>query len=183
MSELVPYDLKSFEAVFKEYYSSLLIYAMNSLRDRSEAEDIVQEVFYSFWKSRDSIEISYSIKSYLFGAVKRQCQNKLRHRMVIDKYEAAIKASHKDVSIDPEEVFKNKELRHSIKVSVDNLPEKARKVFVMNRYEGKKYQEIASELNISLKTVEAHMTRALKKLRAALTEYAFFILITLSIHG
>ncbi|WP_109831492.1 RNA polymerase sigma-70 factor [Reichenbachiella versicolor] len=183
MSFTTQRDLGAFEKIFKEYYSSLLVYGIRMVGDRSEAEDVVQEVFFSYWNQKDKVEISHSVKSYLFGAVKRKCQNRLRHQMVVSKHQSELVKSPAVLSLNPEEILNNEELSKRINHCIDELPEKGRQVFRMNRYEGKKYKEIAEELNISIKTVEGHMTNALKKLRMALAEYAFLLFLIMVNYG
>ena len=79
--------LDDFEGIFKAHYSGLVVYAFKILQNYNEAEDVVQEVFFSYWKKRATVELTSTLKSYLYGAVKRQCQNKNRHAIVVHKYE------------------------------------------------------------------------------------------------
>ncbi|MFY0652003.1 MAG: RNA polymerase sigma-70 factor [Cyclobacteriaceae bacterium] len=182
MTRLNIADLTSFESLFRAYYSNMVIYAFKFLRKKEEAEDLVQEVFFSLWKKKDTIELKSSLESYLFGAVKRQCQNKLRHDKVVRKY-ANNFAISSNQSQDPYSTLVGEEMESVIKNTLDELPDQSKKIFVMNRFESKKYKEIAKELSISVKTVEAHMSKVLKLFRMKLSQYqaSIVLLITMII--
>lgn len=169
-------ELDDFEAIFKTHYSGLVVYAFRILENYNEAEDVVQEVFFSYWKKRATVELTSTLKSYLYGAVKRQCQNKIRHAMVVHKYESGVSAEVK-FGENPHDQLIGSEMEEVIKKTLDGLPDKTKKIFVMNRFESKKYKEIAKELSISLKTVEAHMGKVLKLLRLSLSHHLYMILL------
>ena len=162
-------DLEEFEILFRKHFQNMVLYAYKFLYDYNEAEDIVQDVFFSFWQKRNDLDIK-AVDSYLFAAVKHQCQNNIRHAKVVAKYEKF--ASYVESKTDtPHDAMVGLEVDNVIRKTLDELPDKSRKIFIMNRFESKKYREIADELSISMKTVEAHMGKVLKLLRLNLSQY------------
>lgn len=137
---------------------------------------MVQDVFFSYWKKGESLEIKLSLESYLFGAVKRQCQNRLRYSMVVQKYESSM-FGNESVAEDPYNQLIGNEIEDVIKNILNRLPDKTRKIFELNRIESKKYREIADELKISIKTIEAHMGKVIKLLRLSLSHYIYMIML------
>jgi RNA polymerase sigma-70 factor, ECF subfamily len=137
---------------------------------------VVQDVFFSYWKKGESLEIKLSLESYLFGAVKRQCQNRLRYSMVVQKYESSM-FGNESVAEDPYNQLIGNEIEDVIKNILNRLPDKTRKIFELNRIESKKYREIADELKISIKTIEAHMGKVIKLLRLSLSHYIYMIML------
>ncbi|MDN3547265.1 RNA polymerase sigma-70 factor [Mucilaginibacter aquaedulcis] len=161
-------DRLAFTELYNRYWDKLFTVAMNRLDDEHEAEEAVQEVFLSVWQRRSTLQLTHSVNTYLSVAVKYRIINHLdkqyRKRRHID---------HLTISA-PREVdstsqwLSEKELRRQLEQSINNLPEKCRIVFLLSREEQKTNAEIAAELNIAEKTVEAHMTKALSTLRQTL---------------
>ena len=158
-------DIGQFESLFRSTYSSLVNYARSILKDKDTAEEIVQDLFYVLWRDREKIKILSSLNGYLFRAVYNKSMHYIEHQKVVDKYAGkAVKGMGID-PIDPVEVLKYKELNEKIANIIGKLPERCGKIFCMSRFEGLKYSEIAEELSISVKTVEANMGKALKVFR------------------
>lgn len=158
--------IKAFEFLYSEYYNELCVFAQSLVRASDEAEDIVQNVMISLWEKRATLTISKSLKSYLYRAVYNGFVNLYRKKrkeitaLHEVRYQAMMVFSELDNSvIEKKMVFLNAE--------IDKLPKKCREIFVMSKKQGLKYREIAEELQISIKTVEAQMSRALKKINAA----------------
>ena len=156
----------------------LVGFAFQYVDDGDIAEDLVQEVFGNIWKSANDLTIRTNEKSYLFGAVRNACMNHLRHQKVKATYETE---SSKQLFMNQENFLEMDELQEKVNEVLNNLPEKRRKIFELSRFEDKKYHEIADELNISIKTVETQMSRALKAMRKALDSYLFCLILLLSI--
>jgi len=169
--------LDRFEALFNKHFGDLVAYAFRFLENKEEAEDVVQEVFFSLWKKRESLVIQTSIESYLLSAVKHACLNKFRHNKVKIAYRKNIKYDNGEVKITPHNQLVHKELESLIESSLADLPERSLKIFTMNRYDRKKYREIADEMSISIKSVEAHMSRVLKHLRLKIGNYITIMLL------
>jgi len=175
-------DAKSLELLFRRLYPRLVSYANKYLNNTDEAEEIVQEVFFRIWKDREKLDDRKSINGYLFKAVKNNCFNLLQHWKVENKYADLINYVYQSL---PEEnnAYENfiaQELEIDFQKALHHLPVECRKIFELSRFEGLKYQEIAVKLNISIKTVETQMSRALQKMRLQLKEYlAIIILLSL----
>lgn len=166
-------DIKAFESIFKLYYSPLCLYATSITGQEEVAEEIVQELFYIFWKEKESLPILRSIKNYLYGAVRNRSLQYLEHRQVRQRYQQTVMAeeSPETESDTPQDQLEYKELKNLINRALGKLPERRLRIFQMHRFEGKKYTEIAIQLSLSVKTVEAEMTKALYTLRKEIENY------------
>ncbi|MFC3199979.1 RNA polymerase sigma-70 factor [Parapedobacter deserti] len=157
-----------FEETFKSNVKALHAYAYTILREDGAAEEIVQNVFLKLWENRKRMAIHTSLKAYLYKSVYHESLNYLKHLQVRRKYmEEAMANLRQQV---PDEA-PDEELQRQLGEALSQLPEKCRTVFQMSRFEDFKYQEIADKLGISLKTVEAHMGKALKLLRLRLADF------------
>jgi RNA polymerase sigma-70 factor (ECF subfamily) len=163
---------QNFEGLFKEYFPSLMAFARKILGDEEEAREVVQQVFINLWEKRAALDLSTSLKSYLFTSVHNRSLNVIRDRKKFSSAEMPDVAGEWDVSAQIESM----ELEGKIREGIDSLPEKCREVFELNRFEGLKYSEIAAKLGISVKTVENQMSKALKILREQLGKYLMMIL-------
>jgi len=157
-------DKDSFEKLFREYFPPLISFARKILVDEDDAREVVQNVFVSLWEKRKEIDLSTSLKSYLFTSVHNRSLNVIRDRKKFSSEELPDKAGDWDVSAQIESM----ELEEKINGALQALPEKCRKIFELNRFDGLKYSEIAAQLKISIKTVENQMSKALKILREKL---------------
>ena len=165
-------DIKAFENIFRHYYSPLYLYAFSITGRKEIAEEIVQELFYIIWKERESIHISGSVKSYLYKATKNQSLKYLEHVTVEERYSENIR-NKKGISSEPiaQEQLEYQELEEIINRTFRKLPERRLQIFRMHRMEGKKYKEIAEGLSLSVKTVEAEMTKVYKALKNEIEKY------------
>ena len=160
-----------FEALFKAHYSSLCSYANHFLKDTWASEEVVQEVMFKIWVNRESLLITTSMKSYLFRAVRNGCMNVLKHINIREDYKSMRELDNTENQISGEDEMIVSELELKIRQAIDRLPLERRKVFIMSRYDGMTYSQIAEVLGISVKTVENQMGKALKTLRADLSDY------------
>jgi RNA polymerase sigma-70 factor, ECF subfamily len=174
-------DEKVFEGIFREHYSGLASFALKYVKDTEIAEEIVQELFSDMWIKTDLLKIKTSVKSYLFGAVRNACLNYIKHQKVEQKY--ADRTRYVAPVGESTDFLELEELKEKIAIAMDKIPEKCREIFELNRFEGKRYKEIADELNLSLKTVENQMGKALKIMREELGEYLPAVLLFLFLHG
>jgi RNA polymerase sigma-70 factor (ECF subfamily) len=158
-------NIGQFESLFRSSYASLVNYAKTILKDTDTSEEIVQDLFYVLWRDRKKLNITTSLKGYLFRAVYNKSMHYIEHRKVVHKHAIETKTSISINPDDPAETLKYKELHEKIAVIIAKLPERCARIFCMSRFEGLKYAEIADELSISIKTVEANMGKALKEFR------------------
>ncbi len=172
-------DEAVFELVFRKYYPALCGYALKYLNDQDQAEEIVQELFFNLWKKRDRILITGSLEAYLFRAVRNASFNSLKHFVIRDQYKMENERNRIEDEGNPGDPMVALELQVRIDQCIDELPPERRKVFMMSRYDGFKYREIAEKLGISVKTVEVQMGKALKDLRKALADYLPLLLMIL----
>ncbi len=165
-------DTSTFELLFKTYHPDLVRYATGIVGSVSDAEDLVEDCFYWIWEERHSIHVRKSIRSFLFSIVYNKCLNHLKKKKVHKNYEEHVKIHYLKKEINyPDTNLVSKELSKSIQQAIESLPEQCRFIFKLSRYEGKKYEEIAEMLNISINTVKKQMNRAITKLREDLSEY------------
>ena len=138
--------------------------------DASEAEEIVQDLFYALWEKRQTVRIDVSLKSYLYTAVHNRCLKYIRRRNVEKKYRSSKlgMAGQQETS---ESQSHPDELCEIFEKTMDALPPRCSAIFRMNRFEGLKYAEIAERLSLSVKTIESNMGKALKMLRRNLRDY------------
>ncbi|WP_439581135.1 RNA polymerase sigma-70 factor [Dyadobacter bucti] len=164
-------DEQAFEQTFRKYYPRLCNYACTLLKDEEESEEVVQTVFLTIWEKRADLEITLSLKSYLYRAVHNHCLNRFKH--------ASVREAHRDYTLNyiPQsyesvtEVIHASELEERIEKAVSTLPEQCQRAFRLSRFEELKYHEIAEQLGISIKTVENQIGKALKILRLELADY------------
>ena len=161
-------DQRAFEKLFKAHYESLCRFAFRFLKDTDQAEEIVQEVFCKIWEKRQSISFTSSFKAYLFTSIRNTCYNVHEHMKVRHQHQEHVIHTTSEVDTG---ILEEVDLEAKIEKSLDLLPEQCRKVFMMNRFEGLKYKEIAAQLGISPKTVENQMGKALKIMREQLKDY------------
>lgn len=160
-------DFKAYETIFRKYYQELYRFAYNYLRDQVPSEEMAQEVFLYIWEKREQIEIKTTLKTYLYSAIKNKCLNYIKYE-IPRKHE--LEESHLSLLIttQPEKEEDSEKIKKYIQEAIDQLPNKCRHIFVLSRNAGLTYEEIADEMEISVKTVENQMSIALKKLRERL---------------
>lgn len=162
-----------FEMVFKYYYSGLVVYADQIIKNTPVSEDIVQTVFLKLWESRQSLEIR-SIRSYFIQCVKNSSIDHLRSQEVKNKYSQQ-SIDYLQVEMQ-EDLWTKTELEEMINQAIDKLPPRCREIFLMSRMENLKIAEIAEKLMLSGRTIETQISKALKILRVELAEYLTVLL-------
>lgn len=165
-------DQAAFGELFARYGKVVYKMAYNRLRTRVAAEEIVQNLFISFWANRHTISVS-NISSYFFIAVKHKVLNIIESRIVQKKYWDYYKKFIPSEENATERAVEFNELLTAIEEKMDRLPEKSKEVFKLNRLEGHSIAEIANSLNLSEKAIQYHLTRSLKELRLQLKDYIF----------
>lgn len=151
-------------------------FAKKYLNDIDLAKEIVHEAFLKLWEKRKEMDTSKSVKSYLYTSVYNRSLNYIRDNKKFDKTEGKTELLERAENWDASNQMIAEEIQIKINQTLENLPEKCRKIFMMSRYEELKYKEIAEKLNISIKTVETQMSKALKALRNNLAKYMTILL-------
>ena len=170
---------ENFDSIYINNFSRLFLFAKEYVLFDEEAENIVQDIFLMLWEKRDALRVDVSLTAYLFTLVKNKCIDFLRHRMVEQMYSENVKHEYNEelnVKLFALESFDHnfsseEDIETLLRNAIDKLPERCRLIFIKSRIEGKKYKEIAEELNLSVNTVEGQISIALKKLREELKDY------------
>lgn len=170
-------DNQLLEQYFHEYFEVLHRYAYTLLKDNDDAKDVVQAVFAQLWKKRDSLTIRQSVRAYLYTATHNYCLNRIKSEKIRRSHHARFTANEDYTTTGEQEQLTLKELKNEVLSAMDTLPEKCREIFYKSRFEEKSYQEIAKELGISVKTVEAQMGKALRILRTILSGKTYWLVI------
>lgn len=171
-------NLEAFELFFRTNQPQLVSFANRFLDDWETARDIVQEIFLHLWENKEKLDITVSLRSYLYSAVKNQCVNTIKHKVVEQKYSSSVAAQFKEMEINyyqaTEESFQKMsatELANKIEQSISTLPEQCRLTFELSRNKGMKSADIAKKMDVSVRTVETQIYRALKVLKESLKDY------------
>jgi RNA polymerase sigma-70 factor (ECF subfamily) len=170
-----------FEELFRSHFKGLTHFAVTYVKDGEAAREIVQEAFINLWEKRTGIDLSKPVKSYLTTSVRNRCLNYLRDNKKFSSDLLAIEHASVNDYYEQSDKLVEAEIRDKIAGSIGELPEKCREIFVLSRSENMKYQEIADRLQISVKTVEAQMSKALQHLRGRLGEYLSILVFAISL--
>ncbi|MEO5976910.1 MAG: RNA polymerase sigma-70 factor [Chryseolinea sp.] len=173
-------DPQSLELLFRRMYPRLSAYARKFLNDTYESEEIVQELFYKIWVERDRLDENQSLSAYLFTSVKNRCLNALTTRKSRTKHAELMRYLYLNESSDftsSHNLLVAKELERDFEEALKDLPPECKRIFELSRFDGLRYKEIALQLNISIKTVETQISRALAKLRLQLREHMVTVLL------
>lgn len=160
-------DRHVFEKLYADYYEKLCVYLLSYVQDRDKVEDIVQDTFMSIWAKHDQIHITSSFKSYLYKAAHNRLVDLYRKKEKTDGVLSSYYHTALLRAVNLNEEHKQKRLRKLDKC-ISQLPERCRNVFVANKIDGLRYKQVASKFNISLKTVEGHVTRAYKLIKSCM---------------
>lgn len=170
-------DVATFEQVFKTNFKGLHSYAFSMIKDEDEAEEIVQQVFFKLWERNEKLDIAGPVNAYLYRAVHNESLNYLKHQKVKAGHQLHVAYSMKNEVELPSKKITATELENKIHTTLNELPEQCRTIFQLSRFSDLKYREIADRLNISVKTVENQMGKALKILRIKLADFLLLIVI------
>ncbi len=167
---------KEFEQLFKTYFKPLVNFANKFLNDIDQSKEIVHDVFVRVWEKRHEMDLDNSVKSYIYRSVNNRCLNYIRDNKKFLNNETTTEKPYSDNIIENLNAI---EIQAIINRTLDSLPERTKQIFMMSRYDNLKYAEIAEKLNISIKTVEANISKALKELRKNLKQFLALIIILL----
>ena len=181
-------DSGAFEDLFREQYPGLHEYAVFYVGESQLAEDIVQDVFLKIWETRNRLTIRSSFRGYLFRCVHNNCIQYLRHQVVKRNHLAEHQAKIEEAQLmnrlyfesGLSRLFKN-DIESVVNNTINELPEKTQEIFILSRHKFLKNSEIATKINLSEKSVEYHITKALDFLRKHLKDYLPVIFIYLEV--
>ncbi|MBC5641450.1 RNA polymerase sigma-70 factor [Parabacteroides sp. BX2] len=178
-----------FEDVYLSYFSKMKYFAKEYVISEEDAENIVQDVFVELWENKEMLNMHMNLIAYLFTTIKNKCLNHLRHKLVVqetanklqEEYTISLRMNLDSLETFDNNLFSDQDIEKLISRALDALPEKCRAIFIMSKIEGKKHNEIAQELNISINTVGSQIGIAYKKLRTELKDYLPILLFLFSL--
>lgn len=176
-------DQAAFTYFYEKYFNRIQTFCVQYIYDKDEAENLAQEALLHLWQSCESIDSINGIQSFLYTYAKSKCLNIIRHNKVKDRFKNdVLNVKENELNIEilnsiSFDTLELTELERIIHESINELPTKTREVFIKKRFENKKNAEIAEEMQVTLKAVEAHMTKALKILKTKLSDYLFLLFI------
>jgi RNA polymerase sigma-70 factor (ECF subfamily) len=177
-------DTIAFEQVFKANFKSLHAYAFTMLKDEMAAEEMVQNVFCKLWERTDNLSITGSLRAYLYRAVHNESLNYLKHLKIRSQHQLYVSHRMNQETDNAARTMQVKELEQKLQDALNELPEQCRTIFQLSRFEELRYREIADRLDISVKTVENQMGKALRLLRLKLVDFLPLIFLLLDLnHG
>ena len=176
-----------FESISEKFYGQLFVYAREYVLNVDVAHEMVQDTFLKLWEKRANLDDNTQLQSFLYRVTRNTCLNYLKHLAVQEKFRQFAKSRQIETHLNysalnhsSAELLISAELEEKINETIESLPPKCKQIFLMSRYEDKKYREIAEELGISIKTVENQIQKALKVLRKNLSEFITVIILLLS---
>lgn len=178
-------DEVAFKYFFHKFYNNIVGFCVQFIHNENDAKEIAQEAFLNLWNTKEKINSINGVSSFLYTFSKSKCLNILRHKKVKERYiNNTLNKKENNLHI---EVLQSlqfdtltfTELEKLIANSIDDLPEKTKEIFKRKRFQNKKNKEIAKEMDISIKTVELHFSKAIKVLKTKLAEYIYLILISI----
>ena len=170
----------AYEELFMTYYAQLVVFANKILGDEDLSREMVQDVFVMFYEKREVLNIHTSLKSHLYQTVRNRCLNEIKRNQIRREHHAGIFIDKKNEEAYFADKLQETELEARIFAIVESLPKKCKRIFEMSRFDGMSNQQIADKLELSKRTVETQISKALKILREHLKDYVsaviFFIL-------
>ena len=169
----------NFNELFSVYQNRFILFAISYVDNKEVAEDIVMDSFMYYWEKRKELADTSNIPGYILTTIKHKCLNYLKHELHIKKAHSEIKSHQCRVTelnissleaCEPQELLA-RELESLIMETLKGLPEPTRTIFIKSRLNNKTYKEIGYDLNISEKSIEYHLTKAVKILKKNLREY------------
>lgn len=158
-------DYTSYNKLFVRYYSRLCYYVYRILMDKEDAEDVVQELFFTLWNNRKKIEIGENVSSYLYRMAKNLALNHIRTET---NYRTALENREESPSYYEESPLESEEFRIALNNCINRLPDRCKEVLLLHRVKGLKQKEIADQLSISVKTIKNQIWSSLQRLKKCL---------------
>jgi RNA polymerase sigma-70 factor (ECF subfamily) len=164
-------DEAAFTQIYNLYWKKCFFASAQKLQNLAEAEELVQDIFLDLWKRREELNVTTCLSAYLSGCIKYKVINLLAKKQLASKYVQHAITTGNLSDFSTEQDLRLHELKHQLLKETSRLPEKCRIVFQMSREEGFSQKQIAHQLNISEKTVESHLSKALRNLRTGLAHF------------
>ncbi|MFK7906286.1 MAG: RNA polymerase sigma factor [Chitinophagales bacterium] len=178
LTRLQSSDEKAYRLLFDRYYEKMVITALQITKDSNIAKDAAQEVFLALWKNRERTQIKQSLSAYLKRGVINRSLNIIKSRK-LHMGNTVPDAVALPIPSKGDQLLEFQDLQKKVHQAIDELPDRCREVFVLCRFEELSHKEIAAQLNISTKTVENQMTKALKYLRGTVLPFIKMLIISL----
>ena len=175
LEHLAKSDVRAFDFLYEKYFSKLYGAAYKRLQNRELTEEVVQELFISLWERRAVLSISTTIENYLFSSIKYLIIAQYKKNNLFEKYSNSLNPAADNDNF-TEQIVAFDELNEAYQIALKLLPERCREVFLLKRT-GLSQREISEKMDISEKTVENQMTKALKVLREALSDYSVLVIL------
>lgn len=184
---LKPDEVVFFEQLYRDYFTRTMYFARQYLTDEEEAREIAQETFVTLWEKRHEINTNLSIQAFILTIAKNKCLNVLRKKISEQKYSDTLSAretmaNYSALSDDTFDSLQMQELEELITQATVELPEKTHLIYHMSRDQQMSYEEIAQATQLSVKSIEYHMTKALAHFRHKLKDYLLLLLSLLVPH-
>lgn len=170
-------NVDAFKEIYDRYFDALFIHAMKRLRDKEEAQDVVQDVFTILWTKKDYISLTDSLPAYLFTAVRNRILNVISHKHVESSYIQSIQEFVNQEICQTDHLLRENDLANLIEKEISSLPLRMQEIFILSRKEHRSHKEIAKELHLSEQTVKKQVQNALKILRVKLTSIMMILLV------
>ncbi len=161
---------QAFEAIFYRYYSKVYHFTLKLLKNKEEAEEIVQEVFITIWEKRKKIEPDGSFSGFLFTVTRNKIYNRIKQNLPYQEFNDYLDTNG-SYDHSPCRNFEFEELNEVIRAVINSLPPKRKKIFLLSRIRGLTYKEIADKLGVSVNTVDTQIRKSLDEIRKSLKKY------------
>lgn len=172
-------EKKAYENIYNKFFGMLYHFCLQYMDDEMVAEEIVQDSFMKLWEIRSTLTDQFNINNFLYTITKNNCLNQIRNKNIALRHQKNIMYLEMQFNYDTLErlgdYIQFEELRNNLENAIKNLPDSIRETFILSRYESLRYNEIAQKQNISIKTVEARISKALRILRTELKDYLHII--------
>lgn len=168
ISEIQNGSVRAFELLYDRYKRKIYCFFYNYLKNKSEAEEMLQSLFVSIWDHRHSIDKNNPFDKYIYRCASNKIYDYLRRKYVRDKYIEAQKLTGEFSCENTEDIIYFNDLNESLKLIMDELPDKQKEIFYLSRYNNIPNKEIAERLNLSVRTVETQIYRVIKKIKRKL---------------
>ncbi len=165
-------DPKAFESVFLYYHNKITTFIRAIIKSKTDAEDLTQDIFIKIWNNRTTIDTQRSFHTYMYTIARNAAINYLKHKAINATYLTNL--PYTDIDICPEALLFAKEIKLLVEMTVSQMPDRRKEIYMLSRNEGFTNDEIATRLNISKKTVENQLTLALQSIRKVISAFLIF---------